>query len=177
MVLMILTRAAASATLVAVLCLVATGAVWAMRAAEERRVTGREAQAPAQERTPVEVVHGWDERRAAAWAAGDAEALARLYVPGARVGRADAAMLEAYLARDLRVEGLDTQLLEVEEVRTDEHEMVVRVTDRVHAGTVVGPGMRRALPRDAVSVRRLTLRLHEGSWRVARVVESARETG
>lgn len=172
---MVLTRAAVAGLLVATLCLLATGAVWAIRSGESERMV-----APEPLRTPVEVVHDWDTQRSAAWAEGDVEALAGLYVPGAAVGRDDAAMLSVYVARGLRVQGLETQLLAVDEIRSDEDEMVLEVTDRVHAGTVTGAdvGVERALPRDAVSVRRLTFRVYEGAWRVVRVLEkSARQTG
>ncbi|MDP3894593.1 hypothetical protein, partial [Nocardioides sp.] len=37
-------------------------------------------------RSPVALLHAWDRRRAAAWAAGDAAALRALYVPGSIAG-------------------------------------------------------------------------------------------
>lgn len=165
---MLLTRAAIAGILVAALSLVATGAVWAMKTAEDDRAV-----APEPVRTPVEVVAEWDQRRAVAWAGGDTEGLQELYVPGVKVGRDDVEMLDAYLERGLRVQGLTTQLLAVDELRVDEEEMVLKVTDRVHGGTVVGPGISRSLPRDGVSVRRLTFHTHEGTWKVFRVVEES----
>ena len=137
-----------------------------MRSGEQDDVASAEAG-----RTPVEVVREWDTLRSEAWAQGNVEALGDLYLPGVRVGRDDAAMLKAYVTRGLRVQGMETQLLAVDEIRTAEDEMVLQVTDRVHAGTVTGAGMERPLPRDAVSTRRLTFRLYEGSWRVVRVLE------
>ena len=163
---MVLTRAAVTGLLVATLCLLATGAVWAIRAGEEDRVV-----TPVPVRTPVEVVNDWDAQRSAAWSNADVEALDHLYAPGAAVGRKDAGMLDAYVERGLRVQGLKTQLLAVEQIRVDEEMMVLRVTDRLHAGTVVGPGVEQALPGDGVSTRRVTFRRFDGAWRVARVIE------
>ncbi|GGD31562.1 hypothetical protein GCM10007231_33840 [Nocardioides daphniae] len=150
----------------AVLCVVGTFVIWL---AGERDVSPA---APAQQqpRTPVELLHAWDEARSQAWREGDVDALRRLYVDGARVGRTDAAMLRAYVERGLVVEGMTTQLLEVEELRVEADLVVLDVTDRLYAGTVVGPDVRRALPRDAPSRRRVTLRRSDGTWRVAKVV-------
>ena len=68
--------------------------------------------APTRDATPraVRVLHDWDARRSAAWAAGDPAALRSLYVAGSRTGRADRAALAAYAERGLRVPGLRFQV-------------------------------------------------------------------
>src|SRR5690349_11286330 len=64
------------------------------RPAEPASVPG----APSGQR-PAAVLAEWDAARAAAWAAGDAEALAGLYVDGSRTGAADTRLLRHYRAR------------------------------------------------------------------------------
>ena len=117
--------------------------------------------------TPTDVLHAWDERRAAAWADGDVPALRSLYTPGSAAGRRDAAMLRAWSARGLRVDGLRMQLLRVEvRVRTPQR-MVVDVVDRVAGGFAVpGPV---PLPRDRATAHVVTLRRIAGEWRVGAV--------
>lgn len=168
---MVLPRAAFVGVALALLCLVLGAVLWWTTG---ERATGRDP-APAAPLTPTGVVHEWDEARSAAWADGDAQALTRLYVEGSAVGERDVEMLRRYVERGLRVEGLSTQLLEVAELSRTEEEWVLEVTDRVHAGTVVGPGVRRALPRDRASRRRLTFAKVGDEWRVASVVELAAE--
>ena len=60
---------------------------------------------------PAAVLAAWDERRSAAWAEGDAGALARLYADGSGAGAADVRLLRDYGRRGLRVEGMATQVL------------------------------------------------------------------
>lgn len=117
--------------------------------------------------SPAQVLHTWDERRSAAWAAGDPVALARLYRPGAAAGAADLAMLRAWQARGLRVEDLRMQLLAVETRHRTPGRLVLVVSDRLASGVAVGAGVRRPLPRDTVTTRRLVLVRVAGEWRVA----------
>ena len=49
-----------------------------------------------------QVLRSWDERRSAAWAAGDVTTLRSHYVRGSRSGRTDAEMLEEYVDRGRR---------------------------------------------------------------------------
>ncbi len=51
---------------------------------------------------PLAVLRQWDRRRARAWAQGDPEALATLYVPGSTAGERDLARLRRYVDRGLR---------------------------------------------------------------------------
>src|SRR5262245_30936550 len=82
--------------------------------ADPRATSGDPATPRRVEAEAAGVLRAWDRQRAAAWAAGDATALAALYVPGASAGRADAAMLADWTARGLAVDRLTTQLLGVQ---------------------------------------------------------------
>jgi hypothetical protein len=124
---------------------------------------------------PAAVLHRWDERRSAAWAAGDLRALGRLYVAGSAAGRADVAMLRAWRARGLRVEALEVQVLRVDVRRRVQRRVALVVTDRLVGATAVGPGVREPLPTDRPSTRRVVLRRLAGQWRVA-AVSPARTT-
>ncbi|MDZ5661777.1 hypothetical protein SFC79_08385 [Nocardioides sp. S-58] len=120
---------------------------------------------------PSAVLAHWDARRAEAWAAADAKALAELYVAGSRSGAADVRLLRDYRERGLTVEGLTTQLLAVEVVERTPDRLVLVVTDRVSGGRVVGADTDVALPADRASTRRVVLvRDHAGggaAWLVA----------
>lgn len=122
---------------------------------------------PSASASPPQVLHAWDERRAAAWAAADPAGLARLYTSGSPAGAADVAMLRAWQARGLRVVDLRMQLLAIETRRRTPHRLVVVVSDRIASGVAVGGGVRRTLPRDTVSTRRVVLVRVAGEWRVA----------
>lgn len=117
--------------------------------------------------TPAAVLHAWDEQRSAAWADGDVAELRSLYAPGSRAGRADAAMLRAWRARGLRVEGLRSQLLAVDVRRRTAARLVLEVTDRMTGGVAVPGGW--SLPGDLPSRHVVTLRRVAGEWRVASV--------
>ncbi|MCR6032907.1 hypothetical protein GGQ22_15890 [Nocardioides sp. zg-579] len=115
------------------------------------------------------VLADWDRRRSAAWAAGDVDALDRLYVPGSAAGRKDRAMLERWTGRGLVVEDLRLALISVEVVAAATHRLVLRVTDRVAAGRAVGRGVDVRLPEDGPTTRRVTLVRAAGEWLVAEV--------
>lgn len=117
--------------------------------------------------SPVAVLHGWDEQRADAWAAADVPALRALYAPGSVAGRRDVAMLRAWSARGLRVDGLRTQLLDVDVRRRTPDRLVLAVTDRLAGGVAEPAGL--ALPRDRPSRHVVVLRVVEGEWRVSAV--------
>jgi hypothetical protein len=117
----------------------------------------------------VELLRRWDERRAAAWARGDARLLRPLYTAGSVAGRRDRSMLRAWVAHGLVVQGLRTQLLAVRTLEHTRTTWTLEVTDRVLGGVAVGPGVRRPLPRDRPSTRVVRLRRVEGAWRVATV--------
>lgn len=117
--------------------------------------------------SPAEVLHAWDDRRAAAWSAGDVAALRDLYTPGSAAGRADAAMLRAWTRRDLLVSGLRMQLLVVVVRDRAPSRLVLDVTDRLVGGVTEPGGL--ALPRDRPSRHVVTLRVVAGEWRVSSV--------
>jgi hypothetical protein len=119
------------------------------------------------------VLHDWDDRRAAAWAAGDPSALRSLYVRDSETGRADKAMLRRWRERDLRVEGMRMQLLDLEVRRATAERLDLLVTDRLTGAVAVGPGVRLPLPRDGVTTRRVVLVREAGVWRVAQAFEGA----
>ena len=120
-----------------------------------------------------EVLHDWDGRRAAAWAAGDPSALRRLYAPDSATGRADAAMLRRWRERGLRVEGMRMQLLDLEVRRATPERLDLVVTDRLTGAIAVGPGVRLPLPRDGVTTRRIVLARQSGVWRVVQASDGA----
>jgi hypothetical protein len=113
------------------------------------------------------VLHAWDRARAAAWARGSPAALRRLYVAGA--GASDVRLLQAYRQRGLRVAGLRVQVLALDVVHHEPGRWLLRVTDRVSGGTVVGAGVREPLPRDRSTTRTLRLVRRAGEWRMAAV--------
>ena len=83
-------------------------------------------------------------------------------------------MLGAYVERELRVEGLATQVLALEVLAESADELTVRVTDRVVGGVVAGAAAPASLPRDRPSTRTLTLRRVDGAWLMASVRDQAR---
>lgn len=119
------------------------------------------------------VLADWDARRARAWAEGDVAALRALYTAGSPTGRADAQMLGAYAERELRVEGLTTQVLALEVLDESADQLRVRVTDRVVGGVVAGADEPAVLPRDRPSTRTLTLQRVAGEWLMASVRDQA----
>jgi hypothetical protein len=123
---------------------------------------------------PAAVLADWDERRAAAWAEGDVDALRRLYVDGSRTGAADVRLLRHYVARGLVVEGLATQVLGLDVVERTSSRLVLVVTDRVVGGRAVGGGATRiALPADRASSRRVELVRRGGRWLVVEARDQA----
>lgn len=112
------------------------------------------------------VVEDWDERRAAAYAAGDVAGVGRLYPAGSALGEEDAGVLAAYVARGLTVHDLRFAVrdLTVEEATPDR--VVVVVTDRLERAEVRrGDGTSVArLPGRAEAQRRLVLERRDGAW-------------
>jgi len=117
----------------------------------------------------ADVLRTWDARRAAAWSAGDAVALAALYVDGARAGRADAAMLAEWTGRGLVVDGLGMQLLAVDVIEDEPDRLLLRVRDRVAVAVASGEGVREPLPAGPIEDRDVELRRVGDDWLVASV--------
>lgn len=166
-----LLRLAVIALVAVAVAVVGTYVVWSSLPSDESRTPATDIAA----RPATEVVGEWDRLRAAAWAEGDVRALAALYTTASGAGDTDLQMLQRYVDRGLVVEGLTTQLLEVEQVRRSPDTLVVHVTDRVQGGTVVGEGVRQPLPRDLPTTRVVEFRLVERGWVVARVDEPGRQ--
>lgn len=125
----------------------------------------------------VRVLRRWDRQRALAYAHGDVDALAALYVPESQAGATDVALLRSYTRRGLRVDGLTMQFLAVDVVSRKWGRLRLRVSDRVHGGVAVGASTRVPLPRDEVSMRLVTLRREASSvWKVS-TVSNASEIG
>jgi hypothetical protein len=110
---------------------------------------------PRPEVTAAAVLHDWDARRAAAWTAGDADALRRLYVRDA--GRADVRMLRHWIGQGRRVETLEMQLRCVAVRRAGPGRLDLAVVDRVTSTP------------DRPSGWRLVLVRRGGEWRMAQV--------
>lgn len=145
--------------------------------------TGAAGGDPASSAPEIAVLTGWDRRRAAAYSAGDTDALRALYRPGSATGSADLALLESYADRGLRVRDMRMQLLAVDVVDSGPRRVVLDVTDRLVGAVAVreGDGGQRraedpesvALPADRPDRRRVVLLLLDGAW----VVAEARRVG
>lgn len=133
--------------------------------------TGPTTRESVQKSEAVAVLRSWDRARSHAWASGDLADLRALYVDGSSAGERDAAMLQSWTERGLRVKGLGMQLLAVREVRRTDSAWVLRVTDRVAGGVVVGSEERIPLPIDAASTRVIRWERNQGDWQVASVRE------
>jgi hypothetical protein len=119
----------------------------------------------------AEVLRGWDEQRAAAYAAGSVRRLRQLYVAGSVAARSDVRVLRGYRSRGLVVEGMRTQVLALRVVEQRPRRLRLEVTDRLAAAVAVGPGRRTELPRDQPDTRVVTLRRGaDGAWRVSAVL-------
>jgi hypothetical protein len=129
------------------------------------------------DRRPLAVLHEWDARRAAAWAAGDARALAGLYTDGSSAGAADVRLQRRYSERGLRVRSLRMQVLAARVVTVRPRRVELEVTDRLASATAVrrdDPGTARELPSDAATTRHVVLLRVDGVWRVDRVWSASR---
>jgi hypothetical protein len=121
----------------------------------------------------LEVLHGWDARRARAWAESDPDALRALYVRGSGAAGADLRLLRAYRARGLVVRRLVTQVFAVRVLRSDGSTLRLRVFDRVAGGDVLEHGHVVPLRSSRPVTRTITFRLDNGSWQVGAVTGSA----
>ncbi|MGN0064063.1 MAG: hypothetical protein ACI379_07450 [Nocardioides sp.] len=115
------------------------------------------------------VLAAWDDRRAAAWASGDAGALEALYAAGVPAGRADVAALEQYRARGFVVVGITSQVTAFRVVKETDARVVVEVTDRVVGARAVAGEASTPLPRSRPVARRITLVQTHGTWVVSAV--------
>jgi hypothetical protein len=145
-------------------------------AAPGRSVPSRSGVPVVDERVAVAALHAWDERRAAAWAQGDRDALSRLYTRTSTAGRADARLLGLYAVRGLVVRHMRMQVLRLRVLVAQPSRIVLDVTDRLAGAVAVrvdDDRVRRALPADGPTSRRLVLRRDGEQWLMAGVSASA----
>lgn len=119
---------------------------------------------------PIAVLHEWDARRAAAWASGDPDTVAALYLPGSGAGAQDVRLMRSYADRGFVVTGMRMQVLSARVLVRRPDLIRIEVVDRLAAAVVVrADGGRVSLPRDAAARRTVELRRVEGAWLMARV--------
>ncbi|MGL5824739.1 MAG: hypothetical protein ACRCYU_07955 [Nocardioides sp.] len=123
------------------------------------------------------VLRAWDQRRAAAYAAGDPMALARLYLPGSAAGVNDRRLLARYVRRGLTVDNMRTQILSVEVLAHAGDSLTLLVTDRLASAVAVSDTDRIRLPRDQANTREIELRRVSETWLVAEVRAMAAQLG
>jgi hypothetical protein len=120
----------------------------------------------------VQMLHIWDEQRAAAYASGSARRLRDLYVPGSSAGAADLRVLRGYRERGLRVTRMRTQVLSLSVLDRRGGWRLLAVTDRLVGAVAVRAGRRVQLPRDRATSHMITImRGGDGRWRVAEVTD------
>ena len=115
--------------------------------------------------TASSVLHSWDDRREAAWAASDPAALRALYVAGSSAARADVRLLRGYSRRGLVVRRIETQVFALRVLSADARHLRLRVVDRVAGGEVSG----RALGTTRPETRVITFRRAGTTWQVVSV--------
>lgn len=118
----------------------------------------------------IRIYRTWQRRRERAWAAGDLDALRRLYV-APDVARADVRLLRAWLERGAAGVDLSHQLLSYDVLRAGERRVGLRVTQRLARSVVRSDGPARSLPRGAAHVQEVVLRRSDEQWVVATVRE------
>ena len=117
----------------------------------------------------LDVLHGWDARRARAWAQADADALRSLYLPGSSAARSDVQLLRSYEARGLVVRRMVTQVFGIRVLRRQPGRLTIRVLDRVAGGRVDDGDRVLALPSSRPTARRIELWRVQGTWKVSAV--------
>ncbi len=111
-----------------------------------------------------------DQRRAGAWRLGRADQLAAVYVPTSHALTRDQAMLGAYAARGLRVDGASLSFMRVRLIRRDGRTVTLRTVDQLQRAVARrDDGQRVALPRDRPSRHVIVLERSPAGWRVAAV--------
>lgn len=127
----------------------------------------------ARERRALRIIAAWSRRRARAWASTSAGRVRALYATPSAAG-AELALWRSYRRRDLRVEGLRSQVLAIRVLSASARRLAVVIDERSASGVVVGSdAVRRvALPQDKVDRRRVVLVLGpDAVWRVERISE------
>lgn len=110
------------------------------------------------------ILHAWDDRRSAAWQAGDLGQLRRLYAPGSSTAAVDVRRLRRWVDRGYVVRDLQTQVLRLRVVSQRPRRLVLTVTDRLVGGEASGHGRVVSLPRDGPTRWRVSLVRRGGPW-------------
>jgi hypothetical protein len=159
--------AAVAATLTVGVVLAAPAAHHAVR--RETASVATRASVPTTASRARAVLRAWDDRRSEAWARGDTDALAHLYLPDSATGRRDVAMLTAYRRAGLRVTGMTRQVLRLRVVAAAPGRLALEVTDRLVDARLVGRGVRTAVAVGQPTSRRLRLARVDGRWMMSEV--------
>jgi hypothetical protein len=165
---------------VAVLLAVASAALLGGALAAEpgaERAVDPAAAAPAAAASAAEPMTDWvgllarlDTDRSRAFSAGSVAGLRAVYSDESAPLRADTLLLQHYTDRGLRVDGLRMEVRDLRLMEYDSVEAVLRVRDRIGSGRVVGArGREFALPPDAWTTHRITLRLTPAGWRISAI--------
>ena len=115
--------------------------------------------------TASKVLHAWDARREAAWAASDPVALGSLYVRGSVAARRDERLLREYDERRLVVRRIVTQVLALRVLHADGRHLRLRVVDRVAGGIVDDRPLGTTRPKTRV----ISFRRSGATWQVVSV--------
>lgn len=159
-------RALPWATVAACCALVLAVATWWLARGDSEPASGADRGTHTPATRAVDVLHAWDRRRAAAWAAGDVTALGKLYRPGSPAGQQDVAALRAWRDRGWRVSGVGRQVRELRVLSADTDVVRVRMSDRL-VGAVARRGTtERHLPAGAFRHRVVQWRRVGGDWRL-----------
>ena len=140
-------------------------------AATVMRHSTPEATAPTAQQEPAwrQVLDGLDQARAAAFAAGDPQALAQVYVPGSAAFLADRKAM-AQLGEGVTASGLRHTVLSLRADRANPLETDLHVTEALSGYDLIGPGTRVShRPPGPTLTHVVALRRTSDGWRVERV--------
>lgn len=118
---------------------------------------------PGQVRAALAVLHGWDATRSAAYAAGQEDRLAALYVPGSTAGAQDVSVLRAYAVHRWRITSLTTQIRSVRVLAHRQGRWRLRTVDRSR-GIADTPERCRAVPAGAYRTHDVVLVRRGSRW-------------
>lgn len=109
-----------------------------------------------------------DHARAAAFAAGNSQALDQVYVASSRLAEADAATMDSFESRGGRVKGALLHISHCRVIEESDTSMRLEVVDALGPAYVRwADGSTSALPRDEATRRWVTLRLTSDGWRIS----------
>jgi hypothetical protein len=119
----------------------------------------------------LRILQALDVRRSQAFSSLDPAGLDAIYVPGSSPWRADRSLLASYRDRWVRIDGLRLRIDQLAVERPGVGTVVLRVVDRLVAGTAVDKaGRRTPLPAGTSTTRRITLTGEGDAWRISGIV-------